>query len=249
MLYTVKEIASLANVTVKTLYHYHKIGLLIPCEISAAGYRLYGQAELERLQQILFYRELDFSLKDIGEALCGEANREKVLLRQRRLLSARMKHFEQLIRTLDNTILHAEKGETMEEQDLFKGFTGEEWTEALAEQSDYLKDRYGFDLTAQKPVQADEMNEMARETIRFQTGLAKALRDGVFCRDEQVKTLLAEHFQFMNAHGHPTDAKSFLQQTRFLVSDDFHRKMLENEQVGLAYYLLAAAEANAETEQ
>ena len=66
---------------------------------------MYGQAELERLQQILFYRELNFSLKDIGEA--------------------------------------------------------------LAEQSDYHKDKYGFDLTGGQPVQADEMNEMARETIRY----------------------------------------------------------------------------------
>jgi DNA-binding transcriptional MerR regulator len=59
MLYTVNEVA-----TVKTLHHYHKIGLLEPCDISDAGYRLYGNEELERLQQILFYRELDFSLKD-----------------------------------------------------------------------------------------------------------------------------------------------------------------------------------------
>ncbi|XWX60162.1 MerR family transcriptional regulator [Desulfitobacterium sp. AusDCA] len=66
MLYTVKEVAELAGVTIKTLHHYHKIGLLLPCEITDAGYRLYGPKELERLQQILFYRELDFSLNDTG---------------------------------------------------------------------------------------------------------------------------------------------------------------------------------------
>jgi DNA-binding transcriptional MerR regulator len=64
MLYTVNEVARLTGVTVKTLHHYHKINLLEPCAISDAGYRLYGNEELERLQQILFYRELDFSLKD-----------------------------------------------------------------------------------------------------------------------------------------------------------------------------------------
>ncbi|GGB40658.1 hypothetical protein GCM10011409_17690 [Lentibacillus populi] len=65
MLYTVKEMAKFANVTIKTLHHYHKIGLLYPYKVSEAGYRLYGMKELERLQQILFYRELDFPLKEI----------------------------------------------------------------------------------------------------------------------------------------------------------------------------------------
>lgn len=54
MLYGVKETAALSKVTVKTLHHYHKTGLLMPCEISEAGYRLYGTEELERLQQIIF---------------------------------------------------------------------------------------------------------------------------------------------------------------------------------------------------
>lgn len=57
MLYTLKEVSELSGVTIKTLHHYHKIGLLAPCEISEAGYRLYGTKELERLQQILFYRK------------------------------------------------------------------------------------------------------------------------------------------------------------------------------------------------
>jgi DNA-binding transcriptional MerR regulator len=61
MLYTVKEVSDLSGVTIKTLHHYHKIGLLKPREISEAGYRLYGERELERLQEILFYRELELS--------------------------------------------------------------------------------------------------------------------------------------------------------------------------------------------
>lgn len=60
MLYTVKEVSKITKVTVKALHHYHKIGLLLPCKVNEAGYRFYGTKELERLQQILFYRELDF---------------------------------------------------------------------------------------------------------------------------------------------------------------------------------------------
>lgn len=72
-MYTVKEVSELSKVTIKTLHHYHKIGLLLPSRISDAGYRLYGMKELERLQEILFYRELEFSLDQIKE-MC-ECNR------------------------------------------------------------------------------------------------------------------------------------------------------------------------------
>ncbi len=66
---TVKQVADLTGITIKTLYHYHKIGLLEPREITEAGYRLYGKKELEKLQHILFYRELDFSLESIQKIL------------------------------------------------------------------------------------------------------------------------------------------------------------------------------------
>ncbi|MGG1662981.1 MerR family transcriptional regulator [Brevibacillus sp. NRS-1366] len=65
MLYTVHEVAKLSGTTIKTLYHYQKVGLLLPEKITENGYRYYGEKELERLQQILFYRELDFSLERI----------------------------------------------------------------------------------------------------------------------------------------------------------------------------------------
>lgn len=100
MLYTVKEVSELSGVTIKTLHHYHKIGLLVPSEISEAGYRLYGTKELERLQQILFYRELDFPLQKIRELLDGEPERELILQEQERLLLARQKRLEKIMGTL-----------------------------------------------------------------------------------------------------------------------------------------------------
>ena len=65
MAYTVKAVAGMAGVTVRTLHHYDEIGLLRPAAVSAAGYRLYSDADMERLQHILFFRELGFSLDDI----------------------------------------------------------------------------------------------------------------------------------------------------------------------------------------
>ena len=66
---TVKQAASLSGVSVRTLHHYHKIGLLEPAQITEAGYRLYGPEELARLQQILLYKELGFPLDEIRPLL------------------------------------------------------------------------------------------------------------------------------------------------------------------------------------
>jgi phosphoribosylaminoimidazole-succinocarboxamide synthase len=69
MSYSVGEVSGFAGVTVRTLHHYEEIGLLVPGARSASGYRLYSEADLERLQQVLFYRELGFSLAHIGVLL------------------------------------------------------------------------------------------------------------------------------------------------------------------------------------
>ena len=74
MSYTVGQVAGLAGVTVRTLHHYDEIGLLSPGDRSNAGYRRYGDADLERLQQILFYRELGFALDEIAVML-GDSGR------------------------------------------------------------------------------------------------------------------------------------------------------------------------------
>jgi DNA-binding transcriptional MerR regulator len=242
MLYTVKDFARLADVTVKTLHHYHKIGLLVPCKISEAGYRLYGQEELERLQQIRFYRELDFSLSDIQKAMSDGSKRVKILSDQRKLLTLRLKRTERLIKTLDASIAHTKRGEIMEEREMFKGFDEKEWKQALAEQSEYLNERYGYNMLEESTIQPDKLNTMAAEVTQYLNALAQALREGIYYKNESVKKLVSDHVAFLNNNGHAVDPESFLKQTRFLVEDDFHRKMLEGLQTGLSYFLLATAE-------
>jgi DNA-binding transcriptional MerR regulator len=80
---TVSQVSQLSGVSVRTLHHYDQIGLLHPAEVTEAGYRLYGKAELERLQQILFFRELEFPLQDIGRILNSSSfDRNKALDQQ-----------------------------------------------------------------------------------------------------------------------------------------------------------------------
>lgn len=244
--YTVKEVARLAGVTVKTLHHYHRIGLLRPCQVTEAGYRLYGTEELERLQHILFYRELEFPLESIKRLMDGNTPRAALLAEQERLLSGRKQQLERLLATIRTTIQYTEKGEPMDQEQMFVGFKREEeWTEALSEQRKHLEETYGFDLLEHSPVEVDALNEMAAESKTFTDGLAAALRQGLKHSDEAVRERIGRHLAFMESRGLPAGPDDFVMQTRFFLDDDFHRGMLEAQQTGLAYYLNAAAEAYA----
>lgn len=248
MLLTVKEVSELSKVTVKTLHHYHKIGLLEPAEITEAGYRLYGAKELERLQAILFYRELDFSLEQIGQLLDREPNRAAMLAEQEELLEQRRLRLERIMDTLRKTKEGLERGKPLPQEELFIGFESEdEWREALREQSEYLKEQYGVELEAER-IDVPEMNEQAAEAAAFMKSMSSFLAGGVKHNDPRVHQSIREHLAFMNSHGHRVAAKDFAAQTAFFLQDEFHLRMLEDQQTGLAYYLNAAAAAYAEAE-
>ncbi|MCD1257410.1 MerR family transcriptional regulator [Paenibacillus athensensis] len=247
MFYTVKEVAELSGATVKTLHHYHKIGLLAPREISEAGYRLYGSRELERLQEILFYRELDFSLDEIKQLLDGQPDRTAILRDQRERLAARAERLHGLVRTLELTLAGELAGEPLPEAELFRGFaSAAQWRAALEPQRQYLREQYGFELLDDKAAEALDaaaMNEMAREAKRFMDGMADGLRRKCAAGSEAAAALIASHLAALNGFGHATTAADFAAQCRFFLADDFHRDMLESQQVGLAYYVCAAADA------
>jgi len=245
MLYTVKEVSTLSGVTVKALHHYHRIGLLMPAEISDAGYRLYGKRELERLQEILFYRELDIPLDKIKELLEGSQNRRTILSEQEELLAARLNRLGAVLGTLRKSMNELEGGQPMRPEEMFKGFDSDEaWKEALKEQNDYLKDTYDVDLLqgGQVQVNAADLNEQAAEASAFMTAMAESLTSGIKHDDERVQRLIGKHLAFLNAHGHSVTPADFAAQTKFFLQDDFHLRMLEEQQTGLAYYLHAAGE-------
>lgn len=95
---TVNEISKLTGISVRTLHHYDEIGLLKPTAMTDAGYRLYNDTALERLQHILLFRELEFPLKDIKEILDSpDFERNKALEQQIELLTMKKEHLENLI--------------------------------------------------------------------------------------------------------------------------------------------------------
>ena len=107
----IKEFAALAGVSVRTLHYYDEIGLLKPADVDeATGYRFYDESSLLRMQEILFYRELDFSLKRIVEILSAPTyDKTEALREQKQLLILKRERLERLISAIDK----AEKGENV----------------------------------------------------------------------------------------------------------------------------------------
>ena len=119
----VKEVSELASIGVRTLHHYDEIGLLVPDEITAAGYRMYSDANLGRLQQILFFKELGFSLKEIKNILDDPAfDAEEALHMHKLILLEKRQRLDHMIATIDKTVLHLKGEITMTSKEQFQGF-------------------------------------------------------------------------------------------------------------------------------
>jgi len=127
MRYTVKQMANLTGVSVRTLRYYDEVDLLKPASIGANGYRYYGEESILRLQQILFYRELDFSLEEI-KAIIDESGFDLLhaLHEQHQALLARQAHLQLLIKTVEKTIQYVNGEQHMNTKDLFEGFSDEQ---------------------------------------------------------------------------------------------------------------------------
>jgi len=124
MAYTVKQVAAMSGVSVRTLHFYDETGLLKPAYHGANGYRFYEEPQLLTLQQILFYRELGFELKQI-ERILGRADFEKVAALQshRKVLQKNLARTRTLIETIDKTIQHLKGTKKMKSEEMFLGFS------------------------------------------------------------------------------------------------------------------------------
>ncbi len=124
MAYTVKQVAAMSGVSVRTLHFYDEVGLLKPAHVGANGYRFYEEPQLLGLQQILFYRELGFELKQIKE-IVGRADFEKIaaLESHRKVLEENLSRTRTLIETIDKTIGHLKGTKTMKTEELFQGLS------------------------------------------------------------------------------------------------------------------------------
>jgi DNA-binding transcriptional MerR regulator len=122
--YTVKQVARMSGVSVRTLHFYDEVGLLKPAYQAPNGYRFYEEPQLLTLQQILFFRELGFELKQIRDIL-GRPDFEKVkaLMAHREVLEETLARTRTLLQTIDKTAEHLKGGKQMTNEEMFVGFS------------------------------------------------------------------------------------------------------------------------------
>jgi DNA-binding transcriptional MerR regulator len=123
MYYKIKEISDISGVSVRMLHYYDKIGLLKPEKVSQAGYRLYTDDNIKKLSQILFYKELGFSLEEIKDIMSSAPSaRQEVLRLQLQLLSRKRDKIDALIRAIEKSVASLERGEDINSAHIFTSF-------------------------------------------------------------------------------------------------------------------------------
>ena len=196
--YTVKDVATLSGVSVRTLHHYHDIGLLKPALVGENRYRYYGERELLRLQQILFYREIGVPLGDIGAFLDRpDFDHVTALKEHRTRLEGDAKRTRQLIETIDRTIDTLTGARDMNHADLYKGFS----PERQKAYEDWLVAEHGPDMaehieTSKKHLAGKskaEMDAAMAELAELETALAGTMADGVRPESTELDDLLVRH--------------------------------------------------------
>lgn len=254
---TVSRVAKLAHVTVRTLHHYDEIGLLPPSERTAAGYRVYTQADLERLQQILLYRELGFALEAIGQVLDQPAiDRRSALEAQRALLEEKKQRTEAVIRAVERTLTIMEEGGTMSGEELFEGFEAlgdapEHVRAHHAEHAQETKARWGEaspyreSMRRVKSYSKDDWKRIEAETEANERRMVELLESGAepegeaaMAAAEAMRAHISDWYYPCGYEVHASLADMYEQDPRF-------RAHYEDRAAGLASFVASAIRANA----
>ena len=204
-MYTVKQLAKLAGISVRTLHYYDEIGLLKPSSVGGNGYRHYEEESLLKLQQILFYREMELSLDEI-KAVVGRPDFDVLtaLHSHRKALQGRVERLKRLIQTVDNTIDHLKGNETMNAKGLFEGFSEEE-QEKYAREAEQMYDPETVRASNRKwkaysPAQKEHI---LAEGKTIYTDLAAAMPKGA--ESAEVQAVIAHWHRHMQNFWSPND--------------------------------------------
>ena len=193
--YGVRELARLAGVSVRTLHHYDQIGLLAPSSRTAAGYRQYEADDLMRLQQILFFRELDVPLAEIRAILDDpDFDQVEALENHRRLLQLRAERLAHLIGTVDKTLQNlTEDTMTLTDEELYEGFSKEQ----IESYQNEARERWGStDAYQESQRRVGNMSKAQWNAVKQQGDEATRLMAGLMDRDPadpEVQAAIAKH--------------------------------------------------------
>lgn len=238
--YTVKQLAKMAGVSARTLHYYDQIGLLAPSARSESGYRQYGETELLRLQQILFFKELDFSLSKIRSILDDpDFDTVTALENHRLLLQKQSERTALLLETVDKTIQRlTENSMSMTDKELYEGFTKEQ----IERYEKEVEEKFDPQRVQKSKRRIGKMSKQQWQAVKSEgdrvTHLIADLADRA-PDDPEVQTLIARHHAWIeNFYPAPADVYRGLGQM-YAEHEEF-RAFYEKFRPGLADYMKTA---------
>ncbi|MEU7901018.1 MerR family transcriptional regulator [Nonomuraea sp. NPDC049152] len=244
---SVGQVSRLAGVTVRTLHHYDEIGLLSPSERSGAGYRRYSDADLERLQQVLFYRELGFGLEEIAAILDDPGSDEMThLRRQHELLTLRVARLRDMVAAVEIAMEARSMNITLtpeERLEVFGDFRPEQH-QAEAERRWGGSSEYAISRRRVASYTKADWLQLRAEAAGIGAELVEALKAGVAADSEQVMDLAERHRGHISRWFYPCTPEIHQGLGLLYVSDPRFSATFEAMAPGLAAYLCAAIEAN-----
>lgn len=247
---TVGEVADVLGVTARTLRHWDSIGLLVPSWRTAAGHRLYLDADIERAQQILVYREIGVPLDEVKTLVDGATNPRDHLIRQRHLLKERASHLHRMIDVVDNLLEAIDMDKKMTARDAAEKFGGgwrQDWADE-AEQRWGDSDEFAESARRNANRTKDEWAQMYADQDALVAALAEAVRAGTNPDSEQGREISAKHRAGIEKHYECGHARQVCL-ARMYLADSRFREAYESEDKGgvpgAVEWLVAAIEADA----
>ena len=243
MEYSIQELSRLSGVTTRTLRWYDQIGLLKPSRVAESGYRYYGRAEVDRLQDILYYRALGVELAKIKECLDDPSfDRLAALRNHLAALEAEQERLEQLIRSVKDTIGAEERNEAMNDEQKFEAFKqravahNEEvyGAEIRAKYGDQEVDEANAAVMNLTQAQYKEWTELGRE---IQDRLEAAVQEGVSPESEAGKELCALHRRWLTLTGNRYDPTRHRGISELYVMDERFTAYYDKHLPGCARFL------------
>ena len=247
--YQVKDVARLTGVSVRTLHHYDAIGLLVPSGRTAAGYRLYTDADLLRLQQILIGRELGLPLEEIRQSLDDPRfDRKAALLDQRQRLHERARQAEAMIRAIDTALAALDGSVTTGEMtmaDLFDGFDPSRYE---AEARERWGGTHAFDDVTErtKRYTPDDWKALKAEQGAVYEAAVAALKAGKAPSSADAMDIAERHRLSIDRWFYPCSHTMHQGLASMYESDDRFRQSIDTHGEGLTTFLAEAIRANAE---
>lgn len=184
------KLSKLAGISTRTLRYYHEIGLLIPEKMSESGYRLYGEEEVDRLQQILFYKALGMELETIKEILNdSQYDREEALISHLEVLHRKRAQIDLLIKNVSKTIATLKGETTMKDQEKFEGFKTQIIEENEKQYGEEIRKLYGNKTIDKANQKVKGMTQMQyEEAIRLEAKIKEKLKVAFELGDPQSES-------------------------------------------------------------